>query len=53
MRLSKTNLANLHLPRGRSEITHFDSDIGGFGIRMRKTGARSWVFQYDFAGKTK
>jgi len=53
MRLSRTSLANLHLPRGRSEITHFDSDIGGFGIRMRKSGARSWVFQYDFAGKTK
>ena len=53
MRLTKTNLTNLHLPRGRSEITHFDSDIGGFGIRIRKSGARSWVFQYDFAGKTK
>jgi integrase len=53
MRLSKTTITNLHLPRGRSDITHFDSDIGGFGIRIRKSGARSWVFQYDFAGKTK
>ena len=53
MRLTKTNLATLHLPRGRSDITHFDSDIGGFGIRIRQSGARSWVFQYDFAGRTK
>jgi integrase len=53
-RLSKTNIANLHLPRGRSEISYFDSDIGGFGIRIRKSGARSWVFQYDNAvGKTR
>jgi len=54
MRLSKTSIANLHLPRGRSDVTHFDSDIGGFGIRIRKSGARSWVFQYDNAiGRTR
>jgi integrase len=53
MRLAKATIANLHLPRGRSEITHFDSDIGGFGVRLRKTGSKSWVFQYDFASKTK
>jgi integrase len=53
MKLGRGTIANLHLPRGRSEITHFDSDIGGFGIRIRKSGSRSWVFQYDFAGKTK
>jgi integrase len=53
MQLTKARLANLHLPRGRSEFTHFDDHIGGFGIRIRKSGARSWIFQYDFAGKTK
>src|SRR5262245_54231275 len=53
MRLAKETIATLHLPRARSEITHFDSDIGGFGVRLRKTGSKSWVFQYDFAGKTK
>jgi integrase len=53
MKLGRGAIATLHLPRGRSEITHFDSDIGGFGIRIRKSGSRSWVFQYDFAGKTK
>src|SRR5262249_26593966 len=53
-RLSKTTIANLHLPRGRSDVTHFDSDIGGFGIRIRKSGARSWVYQYDNAiGRTR
>jgi integrase len=53
MKLGRGTIATLHLPRDRSEITYFDSDIGGFGVRIRKSGARSWVFQYDFAGKTK
>jgi integrase len=53
MKLGRGTIANLDLPRGRSEVTYFDSDIGGFGIRVRQGGSRSWVFQYDFAGKTK
>jgi integrase len=52
-RLTKTSIPTLHLPRGRSDVTHFDSDIGGFGIRIRASGSRSWVFQYDIAGKTR
>jgi Arm DNA-binding domain len=54
MKLGRGNITNLNLPRGRSEVTHFDSHIGGFGLRIRKSGARSWVFQYDnAAGKTR
>jgi integrase len=53
MKLGRGTITTLNLPQGRSEVTYFDSDIGGFGIRIRKSGARSWVFQYDFAGKTK
>jgi integrase len=53
MKLGRGAIATLDLPRGRSEVTYFDSDIGGFGVRIRKSGSRSWVFQYDFAGKTK
>ena len=49
MRLQRTTITTLNLPQGRSEITYFDDAIGGFGIRIRKTGARSWVFQYDNA----
>jgi integrase len=52
MRLGK-NVATLDLPKGKSEFTHFDSDIGGFGLRIRKSGSKSFVFQYDFAGRTK
>jgi integrase len=54
MKLGRGTIANLDLPRGRSEVTYFDSDIGGFGIRIRKSGSRSWVFQYDnAAGRTR
>ena len=53
MRLNKAIITSLHLPRGKSEAIFFDGDIGGFGIRIRESGARSWIFQYDFAGKTK
>ena len=53
MRLLKTTIATLDLPHGKSEFTHFDSDIGGFGLRIRKSGSRSWIYQYDFAGRTK
>src|ERR1044072_1031261 len=53
MKLGRGTIAALHLPGGSSEIPHFDDDIGGFGVRIRKSGSRSWVFQYDFAGRTK
>jgi integrase len=54
MKLGRGTIATLDLRQGRSEATHFDSDIGGFGIRIRKGGSRTWVFQYDnSAGKTR
>ena len=53
MKLSRATTSNLHLPQGKSEFTYFNSDIGGFGIRIRESGSRRWVFQYDIAGKTK
>jgi integrase len=54
MKLSRRNIATLVLPPGKTEYTEWDDDIGGFGIRLRDTGSRSWVFQYDnAAGRTK
>jgi integrase len=31
----------------------FDSDLGGFGIRVRESGSRTWVVQYDVGGRTR
>jgi integrase len=53
MKLLLKNLPKLNLPRGRSEAIYFDDDIGGFGIRLRKSGSRSWIYQYDIAGRTR
>jgi integrase len=54
MKLGRRNIATLVLPPGKTEYTEWDDDIGGFGIRLRDTGSRSWVFQYDnAAGRTK
>jgi integrase len=54
MKLSRAAIANLNLPTGRSEATFFDSDIGGFGIRIRQSGGRSWIYQFDnSAGRTR
>jgi integrase len=53
MKLTLKNVAKLTLPKNRRELLTFDDDIGGFGIRLRKSGARSWIFQYDIAGRTR
>jgi integrase len=54
MKLGRATVANLALPTGKSEAIIFDSDIGGFGIRIREGGSRSWIFQFDnAAGKTR
>jgi integrase len=34
------------LPAGKSEAIFFDDDIAGFGLRLRRAGSRTWVYQY-------
>jgi hypothetical protein len=41
------------LPEGKSEFIFFDSDTAGFGLRVRRSGARSWVFQYWQGGRAR
>src|SRR5262245_24074221 len=41
------------LPAGKAELIFFDDDLAGFGLRVRKSGARSWVFQYWLRGKAR
>ena len=53
MKLTPSTIKSLALPVGKSDHTYFDDEIGGFGLRIRASGNRSWIFQYDFAGKTK
>src|SRR6266516_4773526 len=41
-----TRTSTLALPAGKTDHIEFDDDIPGFGLRLRASGARSWVFQY-------
>jgi integrase len=51
MKLTDSAVRALHLPRGVADKVWFDDGLGGFGLRMRDGGARSWIVQYDFGGK--
>jgi integrase len=43
--------ARLTLPAGKRDVIFWDDDIRGFGLRLRESGERSWVYRYRF-GRT-
>jgi integrase len=45
MKLTQKTIAGIALPPGKSEHVVFDEDLPGFGLRIRASGARSWVYQ--------
>ncbi|RYB05716.1 DUF4102 domain-containing protein [Lichenibacterium ramalinae] len=51
MRLSRQSIAKLALPEGKVEIIVFDSDLPGFGLRIRAGGKRTWLAQYRLGTK--
>jgi integrase len=54
MKITAKLVASLTLPRGKSDVIHFDDDLPGFGYRLRRGSGdavrRSWVAQYRVAG---
>ncbi|KQP11347.1 hypothetical protein ASF28_10025 [Methylobacterium sp. Leaf99] len=46
MRLTRSSVARLTLPEGRSEAIFFDDTLPGFGLRIRAGGKRTWIAQY-------
>jgi integrase len=53
MKLTATTIRNLALPEGRIDRIFFDSEVPGFGLRLRAGGAKVWLVQYAFGGKTR
>jgi integrase len=53
VRLSAANIRRLSLPPGKIDRVFFDSDLAGFGLRLRAGGSRTWVIQYAIAGRTR
>jgi integrase len=46
MRLTSKTAAALTVPAGKTDHIEFDDDIPGFGLRLRASGVRSWIYQY-------
>ena len=51
MKLTQRVIETLSLPPGRSEVIAFDDTLPGFGLRVRATGGRTWVFQYKIGSR--
>jgi hypothetical protein len=46
MKLTQKAINALEVPRGKSERIVFDEDLPGFGLRVRRGGARTWIYQF-------
>jgi hypothetical protein len=45
------NINKMRCPPGKTEAFFWDAKCGGFGLRVLKSGRRSWIFQYRDAHK--
>ena len=52
MNLTAQKVATLVLDSGKKDQIWFDDSVPGFGLRIRETGSRSWIFQYKIGRKT-
>jgi integrase len=50
MKLTDAAAATLQLPPGKDDALFWDDGVPGFGIRIRASGVRAWVFQYKAGG---
>ena len=53
MRLTTAAIEGLKLDAGVADKIVFDDDVPGFGIRVRASGARTWIYQYKIGGRTR
>jgi integrase len=53
MRLTAQTVRTIVLPPGVTDKVFFDRDLPGFGVRVRATGAKTWMIQYAIAGRTR
>lgn len=53
MRLNAATVRALSLPPGKDDKIFFDDSLPGFGLRLRSSGAKTWMIQYAIAGRTR
>jgi integrase len=51
LKLTSATIARLKIPAGKTEHIEFDDALPGFGLRLRQSGARSWIVQYKIGQK--
>jgi integrase len=51
MRLTVKSVAELELPPGKPDHVEWDDDIAGFGLRIRSSGTRVWIYRYRIGRK--
>jgi integrase len=53
MNFTAATVSSLKLAQGEADRIWFDDAIPGFGVRIRQSGSRSWIFQYKLGSKTR
>jgi integrase len=53
MKLNSKTIVGIVLPAGKRELVVFDEDLPGFGLRVRDSGARSWIYQTKISGRNR
>jgi integrase len=53
MKFTAASVRALTLPEGTDDKIYFDDDLACFGIRLRRTGGKTWLVQYAIAGRTR
>jgi integrase len=52
MKFTAASVRALTLPEGEDDKIFFDDSLAGFGLRLRASGAKTWLVQYAIAGRT-
>jgi integrase len=53
MKLTTKSVSSATLLKGKSDCIYFDDDMPGFGLRIRASGIRTFVFQYRMGRATR
>ena len=53
MRFTAQSTDGLKLEPDETDKIWFDDAVPGFGLRIRQSGSRSWIFQYKLGAKTR
>jgi hypothetical protein len=49
IKLTAKSIDSIKVPDNKAEIICYDSEVPGFGCRVREAGSRNFVFSYRFA----